>query len=88
MTSEISHKAEDVFAWLTFIAPLKSATVAGFGTSPDCTGCDHDDFVDPGAEIRITFERPGTLCFRFAEPSGNLLPSRRPVREPLKKYQR
>lgn len=87
-TSEISHKAEAVFAWLRFIAPLRSGTVAGFGTIPDCTGCDHDDFIDPGADIEITFERLGTLRCRFAEPTGRLLPSRWPVREPLQKYHR
>jgi 2-keto-4-pentenoate hydratase/2-oxohepta-3-ene-1,7-dioic acid hydratase in catechol pathway len=85
-TSEISHKAEDVFAWLGFVAPLKSGSVMGFGTIPDCTGCDHDDFIDPGAEIQITFERLGTLHCRFAEPTGKLLPSRWPVRESLQKY--
>lgn len=85
-TSEISHKAEDVFAWLGFIAPLKPASVMGFGTIPDCTGCDQDDFIDPGAKIEITFERLGTLRCRFAEPAGNLLPSRWPVREALQKY--
>jgi 2-keto-4-pentenoate hydratase/2-oxohepta-3-ene-1,7-dioic acid hydratase in catechol pathway len=85
-TSEISHKAEDVFAWLGFMAPSKPGSVMGFGTIPDCTGLDHDDFIDPGAEIEITFERIGTLHCRFAEPAGKLLPSRWPVREPLKKY--
>ena len=85
-TAEISHKAEDVFAWLRFIGPLKSASVMGFGTIPDCTGCDHDDFIDPGAEVQITFERLGTLRCHFAEPAGKLLPSRWPVREPLQKY--
>jgi 2-keto-4-pentenoate hydratase/2-oxohepta-3-ene-1,7-dioic acid hydratase in catechol pathway len=85
-TSEISHKAEDVFAWLRFIAPLKSGSVMGFGTIPDCTGCDHDDFIDPGAEIEITVEQLGTLRCRFAEPTGKLLPSRWPVREPLQKF--
>jgi 2-keto-4-pentenoate hydratase/2-oxohepta-3-ene-1,7-dioic acid hydratase in catechol pathway len=85
-TSEISYKAEEVFAWLGFIAPLKPGPVIGFGTITDCTGCDHDDFVDPGAEIQITFERLGTLRCRFAEPTGQLLPSRWPVREPLQKY--
>jgi 2-keto-4-pentenoate hydratase/2-oxohepta-3-ene-1,7-dioic acid hydratase in catechol pathway len=85
-TSEISHKAEDVFAWLRFIAPLKPGTVAGVGTIPDCTGCDHDDFIDPGAEIEITIERLGTIHCRFAEPTGKLLPSRWSVREPLQKY--
>ncbi len=85
-TSEISHKAEDVFAWLGFIAPLKPGSVMGFGTIPDCTGCDHDDFLDPGAEIEITMGRLGTLRCRFAEPMGKLLPSRWPVRESLRKY--
>jgi 2-keto-4-pentenoate hydratase/2-oxohepta-3-ene-1,7-dioic acid hydratase in catechol pathway len=85
-TSEISHKAEDVFAWLGFMAPPKPGSVMGFGTIPDCTGLDHDDFIDPGAEIQITFERLGTLHCRFAEPAGRLLPSRWPVREPLRKY--
>jgi 2-keto-4-pentenoate hydratase/2-oxohepta-3-ene-1,7-dioic acid hydratase in catechol pathway len=85
-TSEISHKAEDVFAWLGFMAPLKPGSVMAFGTIPDCTGCDHDDFIDPGAEIQITFERLGTLRCRFAEPTGKLLPSRWPVRGPLRKY--
>jgi len=85
-TSEISHKAEDVFTWLGFIAPLKPGSVMGFGTIPDCTGCDHDDFIDPGAEIQITFERLGTLRCRFAEPTGKLLPSRWPVRESLQQY--
>jgi 2-keto-4-pentenoate hydratase/2-oxohepta-3-ene-1,7-dioic acid hydratase in catechol pathway len=85
-TSEISHKAEDLFAWLGFIAPLKAGSVMGFGTIPDCTGCDHDDFIDPGTEVQITFERLGTLRCRFGEPSGRLLPSRWPLREPLQKY--
>jgi 2-keto-4-pentenoate hydratase/2-oxohepta-3-ene-1,7-dioic acid hydratase in catechol pathway len=85
-TSEVSHKAEDVFAWLGFMAPPKPGTVIGFGTIPDCTGLDHDDFIDPGAEIQVTFERLGTLCCRFAEPTGKLLPSRWPVRPQMRKY--
>ena len=87
-TSEISNKAEDVFAWLKFIAPLKPGSVMGMGTIPDCTGLDHDNFIDPGAEIQITVERLGTLHCRFAEPAGKLLPSRWPVRETLQKYHR
>jgi 2-keto-4-pentenoate hydratase/2-oxohepta-3-ene-1,7-dioic acid hydratase in catechol pathway len=85
-TSEISNKAEDVFVWLKFIAPLKPGSVMGMGTIPDCTGLDHDDFINPGAEIQVTFERLGTLHCRFAEPTGKLLPSRWPVREPLQKF--
>jgi 2-keto-4-pentenoate hydratase/2-oxohepta-3-ene-1,7-dioic acid hydratase in catechol pathway len=48
-TSETSHKAEDVFAWLGFMAPPKPGSVMGFGTIPDCTGLDHDGFIDPGS---------------------------------------
>lgn len=85
-TSEISHKTGDVFAWLGFVTSLKPGTVAGFGTIPDCTGCDHDDFLDPCSEIEITMEKLGSLRCRFAEPGGKLLPSRWPVRESLLKY--
>ena len=85
-TSEISHKAEDIFAWLGLIAPIKSGSVMGFGTVPDCTGLDLDDFIDPGADIEINFEHLGTLRCRFAEPSGKLLPSRWPVRPQLQNY--
>jgi len=85
-TSDIDHKAKDVFAWLEFMAPLKPGSVMGFGTIPDCTGLDHDNFINPGDEIQITFERLGTLHCRFAEPKGKLLPSRWPLREPLQKF--
>jgi 2-keto-4-pentenoate hydratase/2-oxohepta-3-ene-1,7-dioic acid hydratase in catechol pathway len=87
-TSEISHKAGAMFAWLGFIAPIKPGTAMGFGTIPDCTGCDHDDFIDPGADIEIRFERLGSLRCRFAEPAGRLLPSRWPVRPSLERYHR
>ena len=85
-TSEISHKAEDVFAWLQFSGPIKPGSVTGFGTIPDCTGCDHDDFIDPGAEIEVRIENLGSLHCRVAEPAGKLLPSRWPLREALQKY--
>jgi hypothetical protein len=58
----------------------------GFGTIPDGTGCDHDNFIDPGSEIEISIERLGALRCRFAEPTGRLMPSRWPLRESLKKY--
>jgi len=85
-TYEISHKAGDVFAWLGFIAPIKPGTAVGFGTIPDCTGCDHDDFIDPGANITISIERLGTLRCRFSEPAEKLLPSRWPLRQALQKF--
>jgi 2-keto-4-pentenoate hydratase/2-oxohepta-3-ene-1,7-dioic acid hydratase in catechol pathway len=85
-TSDVSHKAEDVFAWLGMIAPIRPGSVMGFGTIPDCTGLDHDDFIDPGAQIEISFARLGTLRCRFAEPVSKLWPSRWPVRPPMRKY--
>jgi 2-keto-4-pentenoate hydratase/2-oxohepta-3-ene-1,7-dioic acid hydratase in catechol pathway len=85
-TKEINHKAEDVFAWLGFITSIKPGSVMGFGTIPDCTGLDHDDFIDPGAEIEISIERLGTLRCRFAEPAHKLLPSRWPLRSALQKF--
>jgi 2-keto-4-pentenoate hydratase/2-oxohepta-3-ene-1,7-dioic acid hydratase in catechol pathway len=85
-TTEIDHKAEDDFAWLGFITSIKPGTVMGFGTIPDCTGLDHDDFIDPGAAIEISFERLGTLRCRFAEPARTLLPSRWPLQPALQKF--
>jgi 2-keto-4-pentenoate hydratase/2-oxohepta-3-ene-1,7-dioic acid hydratase in catechol pathway len=85
-TAEIDHKAEDVFAWLGFISVIQPGTIVGMGTIPDCTGLDHDDFVDPGAEIEIRFERLGSLRCRFAEPARNLLPSRWPLRPALQRF--
>lgn len=85
-TAEISHKAEAVFAWLGVIAPIRPGSVMGLGTIPGCTGLDHDDFIDPGAEIEIAIERLGSLRCRFAEPARTLLPSRWPVRDALQKY--
>jgi 2-keto-4-pentenoate hydratase/2-oxohepta-3-ene-1,7-dioic acid hydratase in catechol pathway len=85
-TAEISHTAEDIFAYMETIAPLQPGNTFGFGTIPDCTGLDHDDFIDPGAQIDITFEKLGTLKCRFAEPDSALFPSRWPLRETMKKY--
>ena len=85
-TAEIDHKAEDVFAWLGFISSIEPGTVVGMGTIPDCTGLDHDDFVDPGAAIEIRFDQLGSLRCRFAEPTRKLLPSRWPVRPQLQTY--
>jgi 2-keto-4-pentenoate hydratase/2-oxohepta-3-ene-1,7-dioic acid hydratase in catechol pathway len=86
-TAEIDHRAEDAFAWLRVISAIRPGTVVGMGTIPDCTGLDHDDFVDPGAEIEIRFDRLGTLRCRFAEPARKLLPSRWPLRPVLEKFQ-
>lgn len=85
-TSEISHGPEAVFSFLETIAPLRPGTVMGFGTIPDCTGLDLDDFLDPGDLIEIAFEKLGTLRCRFGVPLVSLLPSRWPIRPALKKY--
>ncbi len=85
-TSEISHQAGDVFAWLETVCPLKPGSVMGLGTIPGCTGLDFDDFLDPGDEVEISFQRLGTLRCQLAEPKAKLGPSRWPVRPSLKKY--
>jgi 2-keto-4-pentenoate hydratase/2-oxohepta-3-ene-1,7-dioic acid hydratase in catechol pathway len=85
-TSEIDHKAEDIFAWLEFMGPIRPGTVIGFGTIPDCTGMDHDDFIDPNADIEISMEQLGTLHCHFDEPKGRLLASRWPLRAVMEKY--
>jgi 2-keto-4-pentenoate hydratase/2-oxohepta-3-ene-1,7-dioic acid hydratase in catechol pathway len=87
-TAEISHTAEDAIRWLETICPLAPGSVMGMGTIPDCTGLDHDDFLDPGARIEISIARLGTLRCRFAEPAQRLLPSRWPLRPALEKYHR
>jgi hypothetical protein len=85
-TSEISHKAEAVFAWVEFIGPIKPGTVIGFGTIPGCTGLDFDDFLNPGDAVEISFSRLGTLRCTFGEPQSSLVTSRWPVREAMEKY--
>jgi 2-keto-4-pentenoate hydratase/2-oxohepta-3-ene-1,7-dioic acid hydratase in catechol pathway len=85
-TSEISHEAEAVFAWLEATCPLKPGSVMGLGTIPGCTGLDFDDFLDPGDEVEISFQRLGTLRCQFGEPQSRLAPSRWPLRASLRKY--
>lgn len=85
-TSEISHTADDIFAYMESIFPLQPGNTMGFGTIPDCTGLDHDDFIDPGSRIEITFEKLGTLRCVLSEPNEPLFPSRWPLRETLKHY--
>ena len=84
-TSEIVGGAEEVFAWLEVMAPVAPGSVMGFGTIPDCTGLDHGDFLNPGAQIEIEFERLGTLTCTFEQPQA-LLRSRWPVRPSLLRY--
>jgi len=59
---------------------LEPGTVVGMGTIADRTGLDHDDFIDPGSEIEMSFEQLGTLRCRFAETARRLLPSPWPLR--------
>jgi hypothetical protein len=52
--------------------------------TPDEVG----DPYDLAVSASVNGKRLGTLRCRFAEPAGTLLPSRWPLREPLKKYHR
>lgn len=82
-TSEISHRPEDMVRWLSVICPLVPGTVMGMGTIPDCTGMDVDDFIEPGVDIEIEFDKLGILRTHFAKPQRPLLPSRWPARAAL-----
>jgi hypothetical protein len=73
-TSEISHKVEQLFAWLGMVCPLTPGSAIGLGTILDCTGLDHDDFINPGVNTAISFERLGKLRCRFAKPVQNYSP--------------
>ena len=45
------------FRRLNCLAPLKwRLSLWASGTVPGCTGCDHDDFVGPGAGIEISID--------------------------------
>jgi len=86
-TSEISHKAEDVFSYLETFIKIKPGTAVGFGTVSDTTALDHDGpWIEPGSEIEISIERLGTLRCRFATPTDTLYASRWPVRPEMEKY--
>jgi len=80
-TGEISHRPEDMIRWLSWIGPLVPGTVMGMGTIPDCTGLDLDDFLQPGSDIAIRFDRLGTLTTHFEAPLRTPLPSRWRARE-------
>lgn len=79
-TSEISHRPEDMVRWLSLICPLLPGTVLGMGTIPDCTGLDVGEFLEPGVDIEIEFDKLGTLRTHFAKPQRPPLPSRWPAR--------
>jgi len=86
-TSEISHKADDIFAYLGAFTRIKPGTVVGFGTVSDTTALDHDGpWIDPGSDIEITIEKLGTIRCRFAKPEQPLYPSRWALRPELEPY--
>lgn len=84
------QRTTDLLHWPARIRPrypVRQRPVAPADSAmPDCTGLDHDDFVDPGAEIEIRFDRLGSLRCRFAEPARRLLPSRWPLTPALQKF--
>ncbi|MEQ8486370.1 MAG: fumarylacetoacetate hydrolase family protein [Pseudomonadales bacterium] len=87
-TSEIIRDANAVIATLEAVAPLLPGSVMGFGTIPDCTGLDNGDFLSPGDEVVITFERLGRLRCRLLEPAAPVQPSRWPHRQELDRFRR
>jgi len=85
-TSEISRDAAAVFRTLEYAAPIRSGSVMGFGTIPDCTGLDNGDFLNPDDHVEISIERLGTLTCRLGAPDQPVQPSRWERRPELDRY--
>jgi 2-keto-4-pentenoate hydratase/2-oxohepta-3-ene-1,7-dioic acid hydratase in catechol pathway len=75
-TSEYSMSPEGVVDYLDSFFGLQPGTVVGMGTIPDCTGLDHDKWLLPGDEVKISFDGLGTL--------HQLIPSKLPAIKPSK----
>lgn len=69
-TSEYSMSPVEVLHRLAVRQTIRAGTVVGMGTIPDCCGLDRDEWVLPGDEVAITFERLGTLRQKIGEPTG------------------
>jgi 2-keto-4-pentenoate hydratase/2-oxohepta-3-ene-1,7-dioic acid hydratase in catechol pathway len=66
-TLEYSRAPEDALRFLGTIFTPPPGTVVGLGTIPDCTGLDHDHWLEPGDRVEIRMERLG--CLRQQIPS-------------------
>ena len=85
-TSEYSASPEKVLEYLkTIFSPLPG-TVIGLGTIPDCTGLDHDLWINPGEKIEITFDKLGILRQNMPEVLGKMEKSRWGNRKELSKF--
>lgn len=60
----------DVLVALAERQSLHPGTVVGMGTVPDTCGLDRDEWLEPGADVAITFERIGTLRQRLGAPAA------------------
>lgn len=69
-TSEYSMSPVEVLCHLAARQTIRAGTVVGMGTIPNCCGLDRDEWVLPGDEVAITFERLGTLHQKIGEPTG------------------
>lgn len=69
-TAEYSMDPVDVVVALARRQSLAPGTVVGMGTVPDTCGLDRDEWLRPGDEVAITFERIGTLRQRLGVPDS------------------
>lgn len=74
-TSEYAAPPDQVLADLLRAFPLPPGTVVGMGTVPDCTGLDHDRWLEPDCQVRIRFDGIGTLEHRIGPLPQDLDPS-------------
>lgn len=75
-TSEYTHDAAAVIAYLSDFLTLLPGTVIGMGTIPDCTGLDNDEWVMPGETVTMEFTGLGNLSQHIPKPPENLQASR------------
>jgi 2-keto-4-pentenoate hydratase/2-oxohepta-3-ene-1,7-dioic acid hydratase in catechol pathway len=85
-TSEYSATPEKALEYLKTIFTPLPGTVIGMGTIPDCTGLDHDLWINPGEKIEITFDKLGILRQNMPEVLGKMEKSRWGNRKELSQF--
>jgi len=85
-TCEYSISPQEMITYLKSFMDLKAGTIIGMGTIPFCCGLDNNLWINPGEEIRITFDSIGTLIQHYPSTLPKLGKSRWAERDELKNF--
>lgn len=85
-TSEYSATPEKALDYLKTVFNPLPGTVIGLGTIPDCTGLDHDLWINPGEKIEIFFDKLGILRQNMPDILGKMEKSRWGNRKELNQF--